>query len=628
MKPRICLVGGNLIMNLAKKILTEFKDEAEFLLIPGLLDQVVPKLREVEGKVDIVLAGPSTRRICVKELKVPVIAFKPTFPDMIRAIQEAQRIDRRIAICLSRDDVDFDIPLLSEVMNTFIQPFYCDSIEEYRNACIRAKEEGYWVIIGGSFTVSAAKEIGLRGILLYKGMDMIRTAVKNAIEICRIQREEIRRVSQLSALVNNFTEGLLLTDENGTVIFDNPTARLLLRKENLQGSVLYDLLGSKNYLEVLQRGEKLLNVVERENLVASYIPVRSSGAIHGVVCILREVDEIQNVEFAIRKKLHDRGFVSKYNLNDIIGESAAIRSCKEMALRFANVDDPILITGESGTGKELFAHSLHSLSPRAKGPFVAINCATLPSELLESELFGYEKGAFTGAHTGGKKGLIELAHGGTLFLDEITSLNYSLQAKLLRLLSEREIIKLGSERIIPVNIRIIAATNENIESLVHDRRFREDLYYRLNTFRLHIPPLRERPEDLVPLFLHFVRKFREDILSTVFRRRNLIQKVLLKERFPGNVRELENIAKRFCLLFDSEKGSKEIEHLIQTCLERRVLNEEETQLSLKLKPTIQQLEKKFLEELLKRYKNKTELSRILDIDRSSLWRKLKKYGIQ
>ena len=156
--------------------------------------------------------------------------------------------------------------------------------------------------------------------------------------------------------------------------------------------------------EVLKHGRKVLNVVERENLVASYIPVRSSGRIHGLICTLRKVDEIQDAEFTVRKKLHDRGFTVKYTVEDIIGESQAIRSCKEMALRFAGANGPILLTGESGTGKELFAHCLHALSPRCKGPFVAINCATLPSELLESELFGYEKGAFTGAHTAGKKG--------------------------------------------------------------------------------------------------------------------------------------------------------------------------------------------------------------------------------
>ncbi|MCX5823478.1 MAG: sigma 54-interacting transcriptional regulator, partial [Deltaproteobacteria bacterium] len=198
------------------------------------------------------------------------------------------------------------------------------------------------------------------------------------------------------------------------------------------------------------------------------IPIRSAGGIHGLVCTLKRVDDVQDAEFTVRRRLHGQGFVAKYSFDDIMGRSSVLRACRERAVQFAGAPGPILITGESGTGKELFAHSIHRISPRAPFPFVALNCATLPSELLESELFGYEKGAFTGAQPSGKKGLIELAHKGTLFLDEVTSLSKLLQAKLLRLLSEQEILKLGSDHIIPVDIRIIAATNDDIDACVKE----------------------------------------------------------------------------------------------------------------------------------------------------------------
>jgi transcriptional regulator with PAS, ATPase and Fis domain len=482
-------------------------------------------------------------------------------------------------------------------------------------------------MIGGSFTVETAEKIGLKGILLYKGMDMIRTAVKNALEICQIQHEGIRRISQLTAVVNNFTEGLILTDEKGQIILDNPTAQIRLGLKKLQGMRVNDLFGSKIAEKVLKRGDKILNVIEKENLVVNYIPVRSAEGIHGLVCTFTKVDEIQDAEFTVRKKLHDRGFEAKYTLDDIVGESQAIRSCKEKATLFAAAEGPILITGESGVGKELFAHSIHALSNQCEGPFVAINCATLPSELLESELFGYERGAFTGAHVAGKKGLIELAHKGTLFLDEITSLSYPLQAKLLRLLSEHEILKLGSDRIIPIEIRILAATNIDIESCVATHRFREDLYYRLSAFRLHIPPLRERPEDLVPLFLHFVLRFRKEIAAQVSKKRQTIQKILIKEHLKGNARELENIAKRFCLLFQPEKRGEEIGALLEACLERK-MGPYELEETTNLKTALEITEKNVLQEMVKKYKNKSDISRILDVDRSTLWRKLKKYGIQ
>ncbi|RPJ04700.1 MAG: hypothetical protein EHM36_09490 [Deltaproteobacteria bacterium] len=180
-KPRLCIVGGSQIVSIAKKVAAEFEDQADFLYIPRQLDGALLYLRRLEGDVDIALAGPSTRRMCSNELKIPVISFRPTFPDVIRAIQSAQRIHDRIAICLSRDDRDFDIALLSQVLEVSIHPFYCDTSEEYEKACAAAKKKDYRVVIGGSFTVHAARTMGLTGILLYKGRDMIRTAVKSAI---------------------------------------------------------------------------------------------------------------------------------------------------------------------------------------------------------------------------------------------------------------------------------------------------------------------------------------------------------------------------------------------------------------------------------------------------------------
>ena len=570
MKPKLCIVGYKPVIAIGRKVAAEVQSDASFLFVNSLLEEALPHLREIEGAADIVLAGPSTRRMYQGQLSIPIIAFRPTFPDLIRAVQEASHIDRRIGLCLSREDVEFDIPLLSQVMDVSLSPAYCDTSEEYRNACWQFKAKGYLVVIGGSFTVGIAGEAGITGILLYKGMDMIRTAVRNAIEICQIQREGIRRISQLSAVVNNFADGLLLTDEQGRVTLDNPPARAYLGVDRLEGKRVASLFATGHARHTLKTGERVMNVVEKENLVVNYIPVRSAGRIHGIVCTFKRVDDVQDAEFTVRRKLHSHGFVAKYALNDIVGSSSAMRDCRERASQFAAAPGPILITGESGTGKELFAHGIHKVSPRASFPFVAINCATLPSELLESELFGYEKGAFTGAQPSGKKGLIELAHKGTLFLDEITSLSTLLQAKLLRLLSEHEILKLGSDHIIPVDIRIIAATNDDIEARVKERAFREDLYYRLSAFRLRLPPLRDRPKDLVPTFFHLVRRFRPEIAGDLVKQRAQIHQVLSREVFRGNVRELENVARRFCLLFQPETHAIGIESLLDACIDRVV----------------------------------------------------------
>jgi propionate catabolism operon transcriptional regulator len=552
MRPRLCVVGYAPVIAFAREIAHEFREAAEFVFVTSLLEGALPLLREVEGTVDIIIAGPSTRRMYEGDLKVPIIDFRLTFPDLIRAIQEARRIDTRIVLCHSRGDHDVDLSLLEQVMGVSLTAYACDTSAEYAQACHTAKAKGFRVVIGGSFTVGTAESLGLHGILVYKGSDVIRRAVERALEIWRIHEEQGRRVSQLAAVVEHVTDGLLLADENGHIILANGLAERRLGNRSLTGKRLMDLFGSRTAMEAMRRGRTMLHVIERGKLVVNYVPIGSGGEGTGLVCTFKEVGAIQDAELTARTQLHARGFVAKYTLDDVVGASPATQMARERAARFAVAEGPVLITGETGTGKEIFAHAIHAMSGRRQGPFVAINCATLPAELLESELFGYVKGAFTGARAAGKQGLIELAHTGTLFLDEITSLGYPLQAKLLRLLAEGEVLKLGSDRVIPVDIRILAATNEDIEVCVADRRFREDLYYRLATFRFHLPPLRERSKDIVPLFLHCAGRIRPDIAAhfRAKKSRKMLRDVLAAAPFPGNVRQLDNVARRFCSLWE------------------------------------------------------------------------------
>jgi len=627
MRPRLCVVGYAPVIAFAREIAEDFKDAAEFVFVTSLLEGALPRLREVEGTVDIIIAGPSTRRMYEGDLKVPIVDFRLTFPDLIRAIQEARRIDPRIALAHSRADRDVDLSLLEQVMEVSLTAFACDTSAEYAAACRQAKADGFRVILGGSFTVQTAESLGLRGILVYKGADVIRRAVERALEIWRIHQEQTRRVSQLAAVVEHVTDGLLLADEDGRVILANGVAERRWGRGSIHGRRLTDLFGSRTAAEALRRGRTVLHAIERGRLIANYVPVRSGGEGAGLVCTFKEIDALQDAELTARTQLHARGFAAKYTLEDVIGLSRAIQVARERATQFAVAEGPVLITGESGTGKEIFAHGIHAKSPRRQGPFVAINCATLPAELLESELFGYVKGAFTGARAAGKQGLIELAHTGTLFLDEITSLGYPLQAKLLRLLAEGEILKLGSDRVIPVNIRIIAATNEDIEACVAERRFREDLYYRLAAFRLHLPPLRERPEDLVPLFLYCVGRLRPEFTAHLHKKRmgKLLHDVLLQAPFPGNVRELDNVARRFCLLWRPDLDAGTTRALLDECLGMK--REQRAEQPTDLKALVRDTEKTVLQRLMGLYSTRQELARVLGVDRSTLWRKLKKHRV-
>jgi len=263
---------------------------------------------------------------------------------------------------------------------------------------------------------------------------------------------------------------------------------------------------------------------------------------------MKDVTDIFKLEKSLRRQIEKRGYISKYSFSDIYGKSASITQCISKASKIAKMDNTVLILGESGTGKEIFAQSIHSSSRRNMFPFIGINCAALPSTLLESELFGYSEGTFTGARKGGKKGLFELADNGTLFLDEIGDMSLEVQAKILRVLEEKEFIRLGSGEVISVNVRVIAATNKDLEKLIDEGKFRLDLYYRLNTFMFTIPPLRCRKDDIRTLI---------DKFSSEFNDKNLIipepvLNALLDYEWKGNVRELKNCIEYIFAMSDDE----------------------------------------------------------------------------
>ena len=277
--------------------------------------------------------------------------------------------------------------------------------------------------------------------------------------------------------------------------------------------------------------------IDDKDLIVSVYPLVNSGKFYGSMAIVKEFQEVEKKQHKIRNKLIGKGHRAKYTFDDIIGESLEINKSKEIAKRMARSDSSVLIHGETGTGKELFAQAIHNESSRRDYQFVAVNCGALPENILESELFGYEEGAFTGAKKGGKLGLFELAHRGTIFLDEIGEMPKSLQIKLLRVLQEKEIMRLGSDRIIDIDIRVIAASNKKLEELVKNGEFREDLYYRLKILPLNLPSLRERRDDIIDIFEHF-----KEVYEGRFRMTKEAEVSLLKHKWKGNIRELRNVA--------------------------------------------------------------------------------------
>jgi transcriptional regulator, propionate catabolism operon regulatory protein len=357
-------------------------------------------------------------------------------------------------------------------------------------------------------------------------------------------------------------------------------------------------------------------------VLAHFHPMREHGTLLGAVMVCQDAGSVQGADRQLRISATRKDYRARYRLEHIVGRNTLLRNQLDLARRYARTDSTVLIRGESGTGKELFAQGIHNASARCGAPFVAINCASLPEPLLESELFGYEEGAFTGARKGGKPGLFELAHTGTLFLDEIGDMPIALQTRLLRVLQEREVVRLGGTQPTPIDVRVIAATHRPLRARIAEGQFREDLYYRLSILRLQLPALRERLDDVPDLA--------RQILQAIIERNRLaldaaqplarLLPMLLAHAWPGNVRELENVLERAALILCD--GDLHIEH---AGLHEALFDETDTPAPvLSGAGSSSTAATETLQATLARHEgNLSRTAKALGISRTTLWRRLK-----
>ncbi len=394
----------------------------------------------------------------------------------------------------------------------------------------------------------------------------------------------------------------------------------------------------KNVINMVINNKEISPIITLDRKKYIFIPCLVDDNLLGCIEIEWEGDRqinsdlIDNIEYmneVILKELFSEKcnqiYQSSYTFDDIITTDPVMKKVKEVAKRVSETDTTILITGESGTGKELVAHSIHSLSFRRNNPFIAINCSAIPENLLESELFGYEKGAFTGALPKGKKGKFETADGGTIFLDEVADLPLTLQAKLLRVLQEKKIQKIGSEVAKDVDVRIIAATNKDIDSKVNNNEFRLDLYYRLNVVPICIPPLKERRGDILYLAEYFIEKYNCKFNGSITGVTENVKQVFSNYSWPGNVRELENTIE-FALNFCRE-GPITVDCIPNRLTEHKQDNVISKDANLNIERNEERLIKKALEVYGKTTKGKKLASKALGINITTLYRKLKTYKI-
>lgn len=467
---------------------------------------------------------------------------------------------------------------------------------------------------------------------------------KDITEIVNLA-EEITNLKEiqmmLEAIIQSSDDAISVVDEEGKGILINRAYTRLtgLSEEEVIGKPatidIYE--GESMHMKVLQtrrpvRGAKMIVGPNKKEVVVNVAPVIVNGKLKGSVGVIHDMSEIQALNKELtRARQIIRKLEAKYTFEDIIGKSDEMILAIEQAKLGAKTPATVLLRGESGTGKELFAHAIHNASDRKFNKFIRVNCASLSESLLESELFGYEEGAFSGAKRGGKKGLFEEANNGSIFLDEIGELSASTQAKLLRVLQEQEIIRVGGTKAIPINVRVIAATNVNLEKNIVNGQFREDLFHRLNRMPIQIPPLRNRKEDIPLLCERLIQKINQDYGRNVEGVTNAALNLLKAYDWPGNVRELENILGRAIIFMKFHETMIDIHHLpdlISHDQKNHEMNERQYE-SLHLQKRLDAYEKEIILEALKKHQgNKTNAAKELGISIRNLYYKIDKYQIE
>ena len=590
-------------------------------------DDAVREAQKLENKTDIIISRGGTAEYLRKNIAIPVVTLPITPFDVVLAMQKLPKGIKEFALSRFNSPI-YGLDEIRKIYGVTIHEYPFETLRDIEDSVKDIKKKGVKNLLGGHVIMQMGQYQGLSCVTLSAGVDTVNRAINEGISIAHESRKERNRTTRLAAAFNSITAGLILTGEENEVLVCNPVADKLFNHQYPIGRTFADKEVNSKLQDALKSKTAQVNYIRKiQNTLinTSHMPVYLDDQFIGFVHTFEDVTKIQTLEQTIRKQMHNKGFVARYHFNDIFSLDPTMIMIKRTAESYAQSKSAVLIEGESGTGKELFAQSLHNASPRAKMPFVAVNCAAIPANLLESELFGYEAGAFTGARKEGKLGLFEIAHNGTIFLDEIGELPKEFQARLLRVLQEKELMRVGGSKVIPVDVRIISATNKNLREFAAKGDFREDLFYRLSVFTITIPPLRERSCDIEPLCWRFLADHGVTPDNEVVRR---FIPGLLMHNWPGNVRELVNISERVAhlALTDHESTPEQLDLALGLGGRKKEHPGLTLQLDIDrysdLKSMVENVEWRVIDHMLKVYDRKfAAVSKRLDIGRTTLWRK-------
>lgn len=484
------------------------------------------------------------------------------------------------------------------------------------------------------------------GLILKKGIKSFLSIETKCYDVIRgegelmLDQDDLEFKNKiLETIIDTAYEWIVVVDYQGKISYMNQNYCdfLEVNRGKVIGKHVTEVIENTRMHIVVQTGKEEIGspqLIKGNYMIANRIPIYSDQKIVGAVgaVIFRDTKALNKMNSHIKSLMSQlQTYIedwqenngAKYTLNDIKTASKQVLELKEKVKSIASGDISVLIRGESGTGKELFAHSIHQLSERSQNPFIKINCGAIPENLLESELFGYEEGAFTGAKKGGKKGKFVLAHGGTIFLDEIGDMPLHMQIKLLRVLQEKEVEPVGAVKPIPVDVRVIAATNRPLEQMIEEKRFREDLFYRINVIPFTIPPLRERPEDIAPLTEFFIEKVSKRTGKRITSIDDEVLNIFSQHRWPGNLRELENVIEAAIHLTSGEK-------IEMRSLPDYLMDDPKLLIGQKtLKEILEDTEKRVIQRTLQKYDaDKQLVAKALGISKSSMYEKIKKFKLE
>ncbi|MGN6650418.1 propionate catabolism operon regulatory protein PrpR [Trinickia sp.] len=568
-RPRIWAFGISRLRDLLFELAGDYDERADLRVISRAYDDAVLEVEAAGARrPDVIVAGGSNAAYLKMRLSVPVVQISPTGFDVMQSLARARRQgERQVALVMPGET--------PQEVRDFVSAYGLDVIfSSYRSAedaqaCVQAlRERGVGAIVAPGLIADLAQAAGIDTVFLYSHAS-IRRGFETALDLAEATRAEAKRRQHIDNLLQHLRDGVVALDPSGRVEAINRRLAdaLDIDVARAVGRPLAELVPDLARALPDTDGDGLASIRGVSYLVHRGPLVGDSGE-DGVVLTFQESRAVERLDRTLRSKQLTHQFAARYRLDDLVGESASMQRVKTLAKRYAKSDATVLVLGESGTGKEMVAQSIHRLSARREFPFVAIKCGAFPEALLESELFGYEEGAFTGARKGGKAGLIEAAHRGTLFLDEIGEMPLPLQSRLLRVLQEREVVRLGSTEPTRVDIRVIAATHGALTERIAGGTFRADLYYRLNILSMALPPLRERTDDMMPLAVALLMQAvrREPRLTARIRNSEAgaqvlaaVEAVLCGYTWPGNVRELQNVIERIAVeLADTETPSGQI----------------------------------------------------------------------